>query len=326
MWMFQEGKLKAAILFILLLLSLFLLGCTSSFTDSLPFGKNTEKNAGLELDEAIPNLGARKGVVFGFQKDNPPNEVFREFDVVLDVVNYMPEDVSGSFDLWSTNNYLEGFQKIEGGSFTVGGAVYENGKFIKQTLVNPFSQSVEFSNLRDGSTTQFKVVANYDVNSAADFNFCLTNPKGDYDPSCKSGETFSGSKLGNYNSQYPIMVSSVKREFSPVADTSEVRVTLTIQLSNVGGGKVKTGYNTNKRVLDVDVIGPVNFECSSADVIDKSLEDSSSIEVEMEKNSVEIICNEKMEVTQTRENVQMRIKTSYGYEIQAETPIIKVEG
>ncbi|MDP3917312.1 MAG: hypothetical protein Q8Q42_03425 [Nanoarchaeota archaeon] len=320
------------ILFITILLSLFLIGCasTSSFYDRLPFGKSDEKNAGLNMEEPIPNLGPNKGVLLGFQKGNPPNMIRRDFDVALDAVNYMPEDVSGSFDLWSTNNGLEGFEKVEGGSFNVGSAIYENDVLVKPTLTSPFSQSTRFSNIRDGSTTQFKLIAEYDVNSVVDFNFCLTSPKGDYDSSCKSSETLSGLKLGNYNSQYPVTVSSIRRDFSPVGETTDLRVTLLIQLSNVGGGKVNTGFNTNKRILDFDIFGPVNFECWSDDILDKSGKNgpggSSSISVEMEKSSVDVVCDGKIGVNRPRENINMRIKTSYGYEIQAETPVIKVEG
>ena len=187
-------------IFILIATGFILVGCNiisnmggspPDFTNKL-FDKD-DNEAGLQFQEVdIKGINPKKGLVVGFQDGNPGgknNEIFGEFNVGLDIANYMAETVYADLDVWDSVSY-EGFDdrenvglQAEAAQYSVDGKLYPG---VGQYPLGFFSYDFLNNGPYPGAKTQFFASVKYSVHSDVGIHFCVTNPKGENDPKCKN--------------------------------------------------------------------------------------------------------------------------------------------
>jgi len=341
---------------LILFIGLLLVGCEklSGIGGSAPdfanniFGNN-KNDAGLQFEKVdIKGVNPKKGLVIGFQEGNPGGkngEIFGDFNVGLDIASYMQDPVSAEMDLWDNAPY-PGFDDKENVQLQVGSAEYVDGKLypgIGQYPWGFFQYSFEDGGPELTATTQFFASVRYDVHSDVAIHFCVTNPKGEYDQSCKNNQALSTSgknpEIDSKSQQYPVYVKKVVRYYAGTAeDTSDL--TLDIDITNEGDGDV-VSINENEKnpnefnVVNFDIVsigGVIDLRCrsdASASKLNYNDPDYSGLPMKLQLNdgrSAKVTCNAKVPIAEPIKAVSMNLQLDYTYLFSTKTDEIKVKG
>lgn len=320
------------------------LGGSSGFSNNLFGGKGDD--AGLQFQEVdIRGNNPKKGLVIGFQEGNPGgknNEIFGEFNVGLDIANYMPAPIGAELDLWDSVSY-PGFEDKENVGIQVDIAQYDvDGKLypgVGQYPLGFFSYDFGEKGPYLGATTQFFASVKYNVQSDVGINFCVTNPKGEFDPTCKNNQALTTSgknaEIDSKSQQYPVYIKNVmKSYFGTSEDLTEL--TLEISIANEGGGNVVGVSDTSieSNIVNFDMIstGVNNLRCRSDNSLNKmdyNDPEYSGLPMKLTLNngkSAKVTCNAKVSISEPIKSLSMNLKLDYTYLFETKTNEITVKG
>lgn len=295
-------------IFFLVLILLFILGCTI-----VPKFKPTKE------------LAVGRGIRMEFVPNMPPSEVKGPFRVGLKFTNNNPIEITGTLNLRDVTTY-EGFD-------TVNQQVYLESALLEYAEPDPrtgelkiksFAPStkfedfgrIEYKEVLPGATTQFIAELDFDYSSTLNAQFCIGS-FGARTVSCPAQETLSGARLGLENQFSPITATINKRVTSTTP--GEALLELEIALNNVGGGEIRGNEFV---IASIDAIGDgITLDCNSLNAISSN---GNQFELMLENNKAKINCFADVSFAGDLAVYNVYATLNYPYRLVAKTGSIKV--
>ena len=208
-----------------------------------------------------------KGLSIKFRENQPPlDEIIsgKNFKVTLDIINYDPEDISGTISLSDTpSDEFSSLKGKEQQSFSLPAAELIGSRLApsKESLTfGPYVYSTE--NAFKGMTTTFITELTTQRKTSISTQICIKSDTSE-NVKCSNKETITN--LGSQAQYSPVTVTKIEKVVVP-EDEGILSLSLKIYLKNVGKGKIDN-EDQSLNSFTLNFPGSSNLDCTKKDKI-----------------------------------------------------------
>ncbi len=290
--------MKKEYLFLLILISIFIIsGCTSS-KSFLGSGPNGIQIKFIQPESKYSTLGIDEGV---------------DLPIEFELTNYAECQAIGNLCVKDLLNDKYGGVPEQCKEINFEEARINNKKPELDTQTFIFS-SQPYSNLFKNEDTTLKATAKYNCQFIAGPTICTKSPL-NQDKECKNFETISGSKLGSKIA--PVTITSIEKQLGGSSNNIELKIKITLR--KMSDGKVSTSNEFQENLkgnplrIEIDY-GESSMSCLGADYKEGIMY--------WKAKDTEKVINCKISLTSGEiQETPLNIRLNYEYEITKDMPI-----